>query len=139
MTGLLFLCVANSSRSQMAEGLAKAEFGDRVFVQSAGSQPLSVNPLATEVMSEIGIDISGQFSKSVETVNPSTVDLVVTLCADEICPTFLGKAQHIHWPLSDPAGSLGSEQERLEKFRDVRKRITARLKDLHSTLDSLTS
>ncbi len=139
MTGLLFLCVANSSRSQMAEGLARAEFGDRVFVQSAGSKPLSVNPLAAEVMSEIGIDISGQFSKSVETVNPSTVDLVVTLCAEETCSTFLGNAQHIHWPLSDPAGAIGSHKERLEKFRNVRNKLAVKMKDLHSTLDSLTS
>ena len=123
----------------MAEALAKAEFGDRVLVQSAGSRPSSVNPLATEVMSEVGIDISEQFSKSVEMVNPFTVDLVVTLCAEEVCPAFLGKAQHIHWPLTDPVGSLGSEKERLEKFRNVRNEIVARLKDLRPELNSLSS
>ena len=88
MTGLLFLCVANSARSQMAEGLARARFGERARVQSAGSAPSSVNPLAVQAMAEVGIDISGQWSKRVDTIDPATVDTVVTLCADEVCPVF---------------------------------------------------
>ena len=93
VTGLLFLCVANSARSQMAEGLARARFGGGVRVQSAGSAPSAVNPLAVRVMAEIGIDVSGQRSKHVETIDPATVDLVVTLCADEVCPALPGAAR----------------------------------------------
>ncbi len=80
--GVLFLCVANSARSQMAEGLARAAFGDRVPVASAGSHPTGLNPLAVKALAELGIDISGQRSKSVDSIDPSTVGLVVTLCAD---------------------------------------------------------
>ena len=86
MTGLLFLCVANSARSQMAEGLARARLPDAVRVQSAGSAPASVNPLAVQVMAELGIDISGQWSKSVDTIDPAAVDTVVSLCAEESVP-----------------------------------------------------
>jgi arsenate reductase len=90
--GLLFLCVANSSRSQMAEGLARRAFGPDVRVQSAGSRATHVNPLAVAVMQESGIDISNQSSKAVDTIDPTTVGLVVTLCAEEVCPAFLGAA-----------------------------------------------
>ncbi len=128
--GLLFLCVANSARSQMAEGLAQARFGDTVNVQSAGSQPSRVNPLAIRAMAEIGIDITGQTSKSVETIDPATVNTVVTLCAEEICPVFLGKARKLHWPLSDPAAAEGTEDERLARFREVRDEIRRRLSEL---------
>ncbi len=83
---ILFLCVANSARSQMAEGLARKVFGDRVTVQSAGSEPSSVNPFAIEVMRELGVDLGAHHSKSVETIDPATVSMVVTLCAEEVCP-----------------------------------------------------
>ena len=96
--GILFLCVANSARSQMAEGLARALFGERALVQSAGSSPSRVNPLAIQVMSELGIDITKQCSKSVDTIAPRIVDLVITLCAEEVCPVFLGEAKRLHWP-----------------------------------------
>jgi arsenate reductase len=125
---ILFLCVANSARSQMAEGLARARFGDRVRVQSAGSAPSRLNPVAVEVMAEIGIDISGQSSKSVETIDPATVDTVVTLCAEEVCPVFLGQARRLHWPLPDPAAA--PPDARLEKFREVRDEIARRLIEL---------
>lgn len=130
MTGLLLLCVANSARSQMAEGLARARFAGRARVQSAGSQPSAVNPLAVRVMAEVGIDISGQRSRSVDTIDPATVDKVVTLCADEVCPAFLRAAPHLHWPLPDPAAATGSEDERLARFRAVRDEIAARLRGL---------
>lgn len=130
MTGLLFLCVANSSRSQMAEGLARARYGDRVRVQSAGSQPTRVNPLAVDVMAEKGIDITTQRSKSVDTIEPTSVDLVVTLCAEEVCPTFLTAARRLHWGLPDPAAATGSEEERRAAFRSVRDEIERRLSDL---------
>lgn len=128
--GLLFLCVANSARSQMAEGLARARFGARARVQSAGSAPASVNPLAVRVMAELGIDISGQWSKRVDAIDPATVDIVVTLCADEVCPIFPPRVRRLHWPLPDPAGASGAEDERLARFRAVRDEVAARLADL---------
>lgn len=101
--GILFLCVANSARSQLAEGLGRMIFGDRVPVQSAGSEPSRVSPYAIEVMREIGVDISTHTSKSVQTIDPATVGTVITLCAEEVCPVFLGKARRLHWPIPDPA------------------------------------
>lgn len=130
MTGLLFLCVANSARSQMAEGLARARFTGRARVQSAGSHPSAVHPLAVQVMAEVGIDISGQRSRSVDTIDPATVDQVVTLCAGEVCPAFLEATPHLHWPLPDPAAATGSEGDRLARFRAVRDEIAARLRGL---------
>ena len=127
MKSVLFLCVANSVRSQMAEGLARARFGDRVRVQSAGSRPSNVNPLAVEAMAELDIDISGQTSKSVDTIDPASVDTVVTLCAEEVCPVFLGLTRQISWALPDPAAATGSDAERLQQFRDVRDEISRRL------------
>ena len=134
--GLLFLCVANSARSQMAEGLARARFGDAVNVQSAGSQPSRVNPLAIRAMAEIGIDITGQTSNSVETIDPASVNTVVTLCAEEVCPVFLGNARKLHWPLSDPAAVEGTEDERLARFREVRDEIRRRLPELFPETES---
>ena len=127
MRSVLFLCVANSARSQMAEGLARARFGDQVCVQSAGSRPSAISPLAVAVMHELEIDIAGQRSKSVDTIDPASVDLVVTLCAEEICPAFLGLARKLHWVLPDPAAATGSEAERLASFRRVRDEIARRL------------
>ncbi len=136
MKSILFLCVANSARSQMAEGLARARFGSRVPVESAGSQPSRVNPLAAAVMAEIGIDISGQRSTGVADVDPARVGTVVTLCADEVCPAFLGDARRLHWPLPDPAGAAGSEEERRRRFREVRDEIARRLESLDATPDA---
>jgi arsenate reductase len=127
---ILFLCVANSARSQMAEGLARKYLGDKALVQSAGSRPSRVNPLAIRALSEVGIDISRHRSKSVDEIDPSTVDTVITLCAEEVCPVYLGKAERIHWPLPDPAGHDGTEDEQLQKFRDVRDEISRRLPGL---------
>jgi arsenate reductase len=127
VSGILFLCVANSARSQMAEGLARARLGERVRVQSAGSEPSRVNPHAIEVMRELGIDITAQRSKPVQAIDPATVDTVVTLCAEEVCPPFLGRARRLHWPIPDPATrdpSLGHE-EVLGRFRVAREAIDA--------------
>ena len=128
--GLLFLCVANSARSQMAEGLARERFGDAVNVQSAGSEPSRVNPLAIRALAEIGIDITRHRSKSVGEIDPATVDLVVTLCAEEVCPVFLGKARRLHWPLPDPAAAEGTGEERLARFREVRDELMRRIEAL---------
>ncbi len=111
----------------MAEGLARARFGDAIRVQSAGSDAAGVNPLAVKVLAEIGIDISGQTSKKVGTIDPATVDTVVTLCAEEVCPVFLSKARHLHWPLPDPTAGGGTEEEQLARFRRTRNEIKARL------------
>lgn len=117
----------------MAEGLARARYGGRVRVQSAGSRPSQVNPLATEVMAEIGIDISTQRSKSVDTIDPTTIDVVVTLCADEVCPRILRVARQVHWALPDPAAATGSKDDRRERFRAVRDEIRKRLRNLDVT------
>lgn len=128
--GMLFLCVANSARSQMAEGLARARFGDSVRVQSAGSDAAGVNALAVKALAELGIDISGQTSKKADTIDPETVDTVVTLCAEEVCPVFLANARHIHWPLPDPTAGGGTEEEKLARFREVRDELRRRIAEL---------
>jgi protein-tyrosine-phosphatase len=123
---ILFLCVANSARSQMAEGIARSLAPAGVKISSAGSAPSKVNPLAIRVLAEIGVDATGQHSKSVNDIPPDGVDAVITLCAEEECPVFLGKARRFHWGLPDPVGS-GDETARLESFRAVRDEIGRRL------------
>lgn len=126
---ILFLCVANSARSQMAEGLGRLIFGDRAIVQSAGSEPSKVNPYAIEVMHEIGVDLGTHHSKSVETIDPAGVDIVITLCAEEVCPVFLGRAKRLHWPIPDPASKDPSipREEMLVRFRTARDTIRGML------------
>lgn len=137
VNSILFLCVANSARSQMAEGLARTMFGPEVRVQSAGSKPTTVNPYAIEVMRESGIDLSGHRSKSVDTIDPASVDTVITLCAEEVCPVFLGKVRRIHWPVQDAASddpALTPEQMR-QRFRTARDQIRGRLEVLRALQD----
>ena len=127
--GILFLCVATSSRSQMAEGLARAALGETVRVESAGSRPSRLSPWAVEVMREIGIDISAQRSKSVDSIDPVTVETVITTCAEEECPVFLGTARRLHWPVADPASddpAMGRE-ELLARFRTARDELRERI------------
>jgi arsenate reductase len=126
---LLFLCVANSARSQMAEGLAR-HLGPRDWSYiSAGSDPSRVNPLAIQAMSELDIDISGQRSTAVDDVDPVGVDTVITLCAEEVCPAFLGAAERLHWPHPDPVGNHHeSREQQLERFRNVRDDIAEELR-----------
>jgi arsenate reductase (thioredoxin) len=123
----LFLCVANSARSQMAEGIARSLAPPGVEVSSAGSAPSRLNPLAVRALAELGLDISGQFSKNVSDIPPESVDAVITLCAEEECPVFLGKARRIHWGLPDPGGAGLSEEQKLQSFRDVRDELKRRL------------
>lgn len=135
---ILFLCVANSARSQMAEGLARRRFGDRARLQSAGSRPSRVNPWAIEVMHEVGIDIGSHVSKAVDTIDPATVDLVITLCAEEVCPVFLARVDRLHWPIPDPASddpSL-SRDAMLARFRAARDAIERRLDALEMHVDA---
>jgi protein-tyrosine-phosphatase len=132
---ILFLCIANSARSQMAEGIARALAPRSVRVSSAGSHPSFLNPLAVQALREIGIDISQQFSKSVSDVSAKDVDVVVTLCAEEVCPVWLGEALHVHWSLPDPAGAGADERARLQAFRDVRDELRRRLEQAFAAGD----
>lgn len=129
MKTILFLCVANSARSQLAEGLAKSMFGDKANVMSAGSDPSGkVQPWAVEVLKEEGIDISQNTSKSVDQLPLgflASLDFVITLCAEEICPTMPTRAQRLHWPIADPASA--SEENKPEAFRAARDEIKKRL------------
>jgi arsenate reductase (thioredoxin) len=132
MTTILFLCVANSARSQMAEGLARHMLGSDVTVLSAGSAPSIVNPYAVEAMAELGIDISAQRSKSVDDIDTATLDLVVTLCAEEVCPVLPGRVRRLHWPIPDPASTDNaiSPDAMRERFGTARDQIKARLRSL---------
>ena len=133
---ILFLCVANSARSQMAEGLARRLLGSRIPVQSAGSEPSVVNPYAIEVMREVGVDLTTHHSKSVQTIDPATVGTVITLCAEEVCPVFLASARRLHWPIQDPASKDPSlpREEMLRRFRTARDEIQGRLEVLDPIL-----
>lgn len=117
---ILFLCVANSVRSQMAEGIARTLAPSSVKISSAGSKPSRVNPLAIEVLSEINIDINSHRSKSVNDIDTKTVDTVITLCTEEVCPVFLGNATHLHWGLPDSFIDI-------ESFRKIRDELFKRL------------
>ena len=130
MQKILFLCVANSARSQIAEGLAKVLLKGKAHIQSAGSCASHVNPYAIEVMKEIGIDISQQRSKSVDEIAPETVDTVITLCSEEVCPPSLGDAEQLHWTLPDPSSAVGSHENKLKVFREIRDAIAREIKRL---------
>ena len=123
---ILFLCVANSARSQMAEGIAQRLAPPGVQISSAGSAPTRVRPEAVAVMREIGIDISAQSSKGLADIDRS-VDAVITLCAEEVCPLWIGRGRRLHWGLPDPAAATGDEATRLAAFRRVRDELGRRL------------
>ena len=127
---VLILCTGNSARSQMAEGLFRHAVGNRYEVFSAGTKPSLVRPEAIAVMREIGIDLSGHRSKSINEFIRQDLDLVVTVCdnAKESCPVFPGLTQRRHWPFEDPAAVGGSEEQRLAAFRSARDQIRARIK-----------
>ena len=126
---VLFLCVANSARSQLAEGIARTLVPSGVSVHSAGSEPGKLNPLAVVAMAEIGIDISRQYSKSTDEIPSDRIGKVITLCAEEVCPVFPEHVEKFHWPIPDPAGFNGPEDEALMRFRVARDDIAARLRD----------
>lgn len=131
---VLILCTGNSARSQMAEGFLRHEGGGRFQVESAGVEPSHVRPLAIEAMSEVGIDISGHRSKSIEEFVGQDFDYMITVCdnANERCPIFPGKTERIHWSFEDPAAAEGDEATRLAVFRRVRDEIRERLHDFIS-------
>jgi arsenate reductase (thioredoxin) len=127
---VLILCTGNSARSQMAEGLLRHDAGGRFEVFSAGTRPSHVRPEAIAVMAELGIDISGHRSKSVDEFNGERFDYVLTVCdnAREVCPIFPGSTSMVHCSFEDPAALQGTEEERLAAFRRIRDEIRAYLK-----------
>ena len=123
---VLILCTGNSCRSHLAEGILRASAGDVLEVQSAGSKPAGcVHPLAIDVMSEIGIDISQHRSKHLNEFLDRRIETVITVCgnADQACPVFPGQANRHHWGFDDPAQAQGSDAEKLAVFRRVRDEI----------------
>jgi arsenate reductase (thioredoxin) len=126
---VLFLCTHNSARSQMAEGMLRDLAEDRFEVYSAGTEATHVRPLAIRAMDEMGIDISGQESKTLERYVGEPFDYVITVCdeANEACPFFPGAKSRLHWSFEDPSQATGSEEERLAVFRRVRDEIRERI------------
>src|SRR6266849_6645239 len=126
---VLFLCTHNSARSQMAEGFLRHLGGDRFEVFSAGTEATQVRPLAIQVMAELGIDISGQESKTLDRYLGEPFEEVITVCdtAAETCPVFPGASHRRHWSLEDPSKATGSETEQLAVYRRVRDEIRARI------------
>ncbi|MGA8593545.1 MAG: arsenate reductase ArsC [Bryobacteraceae bacterium] len=131
---VLILCTGNSARSQMAEGLLRHDAGERFDVESAGTKASFVRPEAIAVMHELGIDISGHRSKSVDEFNRQQFDYVITVCdnARESCPVFFGPAKKLHHGFEDPAALTGSDEERLALFRRVRDELRIWLRNFIS-------
>jgi arsenate reductase (thioredoxin) len=129
MRRVLFLCTHNSARSQMAEGLLRHLAGDRFEVFSAGTEATHVRPLAIRAMAELGIDISGQESKTLDRFVDQPFDAVITVCdqANESCPVFFGAKERLHWSFPDPSEATGSDEERLAVYRSVRDAIRERI------------
>lgn len=131
-TNVLFLCTGNSARSQMAEALLRRYAGDRFDVYSAGIEPKGIHPLTAAVLQEAGISLDGHTSKHVrEYMGKMHFGYLITVCADaeEKCPAvFPGAGRRLHWSFEDPAAFAGSEQERLQKFRDVRDQIDRKIR-----------
>jgi arsenate reductase (thioredoxin) len=134
---VLFLCVHNSARSQMAEGLLRSMAGGAVEVKSAGLEARGLRPEAVTAMRELGLDISGHRSKSLEELAGERFDIVVTTCeeAKEACPFFPGARQTLHWDLPDPSAVPGDEETRLDAFREVRDELWSYIADLIRVLD----
>ena len=122
---VLFVCTHNSARSQMAEGLLRARYGDRFRPLSAGTEPGGVNPFAVEAMRELDIDISEHRSKHVDAYTNQPLDYVVTVCdsAKEACPYIPATKQNIHVSFPDPSAAIGSDEDKLRAFRTVRDAI----------------
>jgi arsenate reductase len=120
-THLLFLCLANSVRSQLAEGLARSLAPGDVRISSAGAYPAGVHALAIEALVEVGIDAGGHHSKGIDEIDLATVDTVITLCADPVCPALPGDVAQLHWPMPDPTA------HGLAGFRELRDELQCRL------------
>jgi arsenate reductase (thioredoxin) len=137
---ILYLCTGNSCRSQMAEGWTKHLKSDAIDACSAGVEPHGIDPRAIKVMAEVGIDISGQTSKHLDTLQNIEFDYVITLCdqANESCPLFFGKTRRLHMGFDDPpklAGGSPTEEEALQHYRRVRGEIRAFVEKLPEVLE----
>ena len=138
---IIFLCTGNSARSQMAEGFA-GDLKEKVYkdknlvILSAGVSPKPVNPLSIKVMAEKGIDLTGNKSKSLDDIDLTNADYVITLCGDakDNCPYVGAKTKNLHWDLLDPANAEGSEEEKLNFFRKIRDEIGIRVKDFFKSI-----
>jgi arsenate reductase len=132
-TKVLFLCTGNSTRSQMAEAFLRKHGGDQYDAYSAGTEPKGINPYTERVMEEAGVSLSGQYSKHVkEYMGKMHFAYVITLCdeAEKSCPAiFPGMGQRLYWPFGDPTAIVGSDEEKLAKFREVRDGIERRIKE----------
>jgi arsenate reductase len=119
---VLFVCIHNSARSQMAEGMLRAWAGDRFDVASGGTEARGVRPEATEVMGELGIDISGHASKTIEQFMGQAWDFLIPVCEEacEACPYVPGAKTVLRWSFDDPSAATGSREQRLAEFRRVR-------------------
>ncbi len=129
---VLFLCTHNSARSQMAEGWLRHLGGERFEAYSAGTEETLVRPLAIRAMAEVGVDISGQTSKTLERYIQQPWDVIITVCdqANELCPLFPGGKHRLHWSLPDPSKATGSEEEQLTAYRQVRDTLRGRIEGL---------
>jgi len=136
MKKIYFICTGNSCRSQMAEGFAKKAFGPDWQAESAGIEAHGVNPLAIKSMAEVDIDISQNESKIIDPEFLNQCDLVVTLCGDarDRCPMTPPRVKKMHWPLEDPAQATGSDEEKMQVFRNVRDEISNRVEELATSL-----
>lgn len=125
-SSVLFICTHNSARSQMAEGLLRARYGDRFDVYSAGTEQTEVRPQAIQVMREIGLDISDHYSKTVDDLDDRSFDYVITVCdaARENCPYVPAREKNLHQSFEDPSAATGTDEEKLAVFRRVCKQIT---------------
>ena len=128
---VLILCTHNSARSQMAEGLLRSMAGDRFDVASAGTEATRVHPLAIRAMADLGVDLNGHTSKTVDRFLGEPWDYVITVCdsANEKCPIFPGRTTRLHWSFLDPSQATGSDDERLAVFRKIRDQIAGRLRE----------
>ncbi len=128
---ILFICTHNSARSQIAEGLLRSLAADRFDAFSAGTEATHIRPLAIKAMNEIGIDISGQQSKTLNRYLSEPFDVVITVCdtAAEACPIFPGAVQRRHWSFEDPSQATGSQEEQLAVYRRIRDEIRARIEN----------
>ena len=136
---VLFVCIHNSARSQMAEELLRQLAGDRLEVESAGIDPGTINPLATQVLKEFGIDLSNKKTQSVQSLltQNKQYDYVITVCDEtsaERCPTFAGKHQRLHWGFEDPSRLEGDWEEKLGKTKNICKQIRNKIEDWLQTL-----
>ncbi|MHB8232194.1 MAG: arsenate reductase ArsC [bacterium] len=141
MTKIIFLCTGNSARSQIAEGFAdflkeNAYKDNNLLILSAGVSPKPVHPLSIKVMAEKGIDLTKHKSKSLDDIDLTNADYIITLCGDakDNCPYVGAKTKNLHWDLLDPANAVGSDEDKLNFFRKIRDDIEIRVKDFFSSI-----